>query len=192
MQVLEHRVPLMWQTHPANKHQCFLILGQNVPCFIVDVENENKDTIDEAKAGAEGKDPSHDKLKVTGPQEGEVAAGIAPKVSNKHDDPDYNKVTVLNINNMPPKITEEEVMKFLKEEISEQLEVENFTIMRPGRHQDRAGTKVSIHSGLQGDTIRKICQKFHGNEQKQGVKRQVPCHRYWPHYGDEKRNMHFK
>ena len=64
---------------------------------------------------------------------------------------DPEKYVGLGINNLPPDITDSEILKFLKDEVHEDLEIINYNILR--LDATRNGTKVEIFSGLSGATI---------------------------------------
>ena len=64
---------------------------------------------------------------------------------------DPEKYVGLGINNLPPDNTDSEILKFLKDEVHEDLEIINYNILR--LDATRNGTKVEIFSGLSGATI---------------------------------------
>ena len=88
---------------------------------------------------------------------------------------DPEKYVGLGINNLPPDITESEILKFLKDEVHEDLDTVNYNILRPDG--TRNGTKVEIFSGLRGVTI---CAAYRKLDSK--VNPQNKTKIYWPQY----------
>ena len=85
------------------------------------------------------------------------------------------KYVGLGINNLPPDITDTEILKFLKDEVHEDLEMVNYNILRPDA--TRNGTKIEIFSGLSGVTICDAYRKLDSN-----VNPQKKTKIYWPQY----------
>ena len=88
---------------------------------------------------------------------------------------DPEKYVGLGINNLPPDITDSEILKFLKDEVHEDLEMVNYNILRPDA--TRNGTKVEIFSGLSGVTI---CAAYRKLDSNVNLERKTKI--YWPQY----------
>ena len=100
-----------------------------------------------------------------------VPAVVNPNVIEE----DPEKYVGLGINNLPPDITESEILKFLKDEVHEDLEMVNFNVLRPDG--TRNGTKVEIFSGLSGPTI---CAAHRKLDSKVNPQKKTKI--YWPQY----------
>ena len=100
-----------------------------------------------------------------------IPAKVNPNVIEENPE----KYVGLGINNLPPDITDSEILEFLKDEVHEDLDVVNYNILRPDTN--RYGTKVEIFSGLSGATICAAYRKLDSNVNPQ-KKTQI----YWPQY----------
>ena len=74
---------------------------------------------------------------------------------------DPEKYVGLGINNLPPDNTDSEILKFLNDEVHEDLEIINYNILR--LDATRNGTKVEIFSGLSEATICAAYRKLNSN-----------------------------
>ena len=100
-----------------------------------------------------------------------IPATVIPNVIEENPE----KFVGLGINNLPPDITDSEILKFLKDEVHEDLEMVNYNILRPDA--TRNGTKVEIFSGLSGATICAAYRKLDSN-----VNPEKKTRIYWPQY----------
>ena len=100
-----------------------------------------------------------------------IPAKVNPNVIEENPE----KYVGLGINNLPPDITDSEILEFLKDEVHEDLDVVNYNILRPDTN--RYGTKVEIFSGLSGATICAAYRKLDSNVNPE-KKTQI----YWPQY----------
>ena len=100
-----------------------------------------------------------------------IPAKVNPNVIEENPE----KYVGLGINNLPPDITDSEILEFLKDEVHEDLDVVNYNTLRPDTN--RYGTKVEIFSGLSGATICAAYRRLDSNVNPQ-KKTQI----YWPQY----------
>ena len=100
-----------------------------------------------------------------------IPAKVNPNVIEENPE----KYVGLGINNLPPDITDSEILKFLKDEVHEDLDMVNYNILRPDTN--RYGTKVEIFSGLSGATICAAYRKLDSN-----VNPQKKTQMYWLQY----------
>ena len=100
-----------------------------------------------------------------------VPATVNPNVFEE----DPEKYVGLGINNLPPDITDSEILKFLKDEVHKDLDMVNYNILRPDA--TRNGTKVEIFSGLSGASI---CAAYHKLDSNVNLEKKTKI--YWPQY----------
>ena len=92
-------------------------------------------------------------------KEDKVPVVVRPDIS----DESKKKLVGLKINNLPLEITEEDVVKLLKENVKSDIESVNFEITRTAQKN----TQVFIFSGLSPDDITAATKKMDFKESKE-------------------------